>query len=149
MDSFLIKRENAHKIFAQYYCAMSYYFAIAILRKGKDNPEDVYHAILERINNSSEVIKKSLGQFTYEDFLQNWQAVYDLWQANQPDDINELYGVSRFESKILYQLLISQEIFYNFDHCEHALDKKCYQIAWENIQSLLKDLGLQMEAARD
>lgn len=149
MKGFAIDGENASKIFAQYYCAMSYYFAIAILRKGKNNPEDVYNAIFERIKDSPRVIKESVCQFAYVDFLENWQAVYDLWRTNQSEDIDELYGVSRFESKILYQLLISQEIFYNFDHCEHALDKKCYQIAWENIQSLLKDLGLQMEAARD
>jgi hypothetical protein len=143
MNRIILQGRIFPELFDKYFEAMSFYYSCAVLKKGKTDPEYAYLEVLSRIDEAPAIIKEKIDQFTYDFFLENWQSMYYLWQTNQIETLQETYRVNRFVSKILFHLIIGDEIFYNSDiNLTHVVDQESYDVAWENIESILKEIGI-------
>lgn len=143
MNGIILQGRIFPDLFTKYFEAMSFYYSCAILKKGKNDPEFAYFELLDRIEEAPAIIKAKSDELTYDFFFENWQTMHYLWDTNQFETLQETYRVNRYVSKILFHLIIGDEIFYDPSSARpHVVDQKSYEVAWENIESILKDVGL-------
>jgi hypothetical protein len=150
------------EIFLNYYHAMSYYYSVAMIKKGNVSPVDAYEQVRSRLVSAPKVFKDYLNLFEYKTFQEDWQSIFELFKEVNLDHIEtfssninhdliiEIYTTSRFESLFFYKLLLGKKIFHG-QSCNrhHAIDRRCYDVAWENVELILNDLGIEIMTERE
>lgn len=131
------------ELYGQYFASITYFVSIVKLKQNVVEPEIVYNAVMENIANSPQVFKNHLDLFDYNEFLENWKCICFYWEKGQKDLLKEIYTVNYYESRFLYKLLRGERLVKEYPKSlSQELEKFRYDIAWENVSSTLKSLGI-------